>query len=76
MDLINVFCLDGNEYLLFISLSNGIVVALLINDDEVVCRDMSGGSISRLFGDPIVFDSKSSLFDIMKSSTARCFAEG
>jgi len=35
IDFISVFCLDGNVNLLFVSLSNVIVVALLVNDDNV-----------------------------------------
>ncbi len=58
------------------SLSNVLVVAILVNDDDDVSwRDIIGGSISRFFVGAFVLDNKSSLFDRIKSSTGRCLAE-
>jgi len=37
IDFISVVCLDGNVNRLFVSLSNGVVVILLVNDDDDVC---------------------------------------
>ena len=73
IDFINVVCLDGNEKRLFVSLSSGVVVALLTNDDDVGCRDSIGGRISRFFDGGFAVDGKSSLFVNTKSSTIGCF---
>ena len=58
-----------------VSLSNGIVVALLMKDDDVGCRDRIGGSINRLFCGAILLASKSSLVGMIKSSNVLCRAE-
>ncbi len=75
IDFINVFCLDGSVNLLFVSLSNVIVVALLVNDDNVRWRDIIGGSINRLLGGTIAVDVNSSLSVNIKSSITGGFTE-
>lgn len=35
IDFINVFCLDGNVNRVLVSLSNGVSVELLANDEDV-----------------------------------------
>ena len=60
IDFINVVCLDGNVNRLFVSLSNGIPVVFVVNDDDVYCRERIGGSIKRDFVDDTFADVKSS----------------
>jgi hypothetical protein len=54
-------------------LSNGIVVVLLVNDDDVCCRDIIGGRISRFFDGGFAVDGTSSLLISTKSSITGCF---